>query len=102
MYEIMRELQPEIEILFESKACTETKEAAMNSAKRLAQTAQETFVDFEETVEKDATKTTVIDGTVHHLTNYVSNYVNYDDYHVENHVDYHVESHVDHHVIHVE
>ncbi|KAL2318440.1 hypothetical protein Fmac_032316 [Flemingia macrophylla] len=75
MYEIMRELQPEIEILFESKACIETKEAAMNLAKRLAQTAQ--FVDFEETVEKDATKTTVMDGTVHHLTSYVSNYVKF-------------------------
>ncbi|KAL2318434.1 hypothetical protein Fmac_032310 [Flemingia macrophylla] len=60
MYEIMRELQPEIEILFESKACTEMKETTMNSAKRLAQTAQETFVDFEEAVEKDATKTTVM------------------------------------------
>ncbi|KAL2335564.1 hypothetical protein Fmac_016777 [Flemingia macrophylla] len=77
MYEIMRELQPEIEILFESKACTEMREAAMNLAKRLAQTAQETFVDFEEAVEKDATKTTVMDGTVHPLTSYVINYVKF-------------------------
>nr|KYP40446.1 Exocyst complex component 7 [Cajanus cajan] len=77
MYEIMRELQPEIEILFESKACTEMREAAINLAKRLAQTAQETFVDFEEAVEKDATKTTVMDGTVHPLTSYVINYVKF-------------------------
>ncbi|WVZ14624.1 hypothetical protein V8G54_012190 [Vigna mungo] len=63
MYEIMRELQPEIERLFESKACTEMREAAINLSTRLAQTAQETFVDFEEAVEKDATKTTVMDGT---------------------------------------
>ncbi|XP_014502773.1 exocyst complex component EXO70A1 isoform X1 [Vigna radiata var. radiata] len=77
MYEIMRELQPEIERLFESKACTEMREAAINLSTRLAQTAQETFVDFEEAVEKDATKTTVMDGTVHPLTSYVINYVKF-------------------------
>ncbi|XP_027366881.1 exocyst complex component EXO70A1 [Abrus precatorius] len=77
MYEIMRELQPEIERIFESKACTEMREAAMNLAKRLAQTAQETFADFEEAVEKDATKTAVMDGTVHPLTSYVINYVKF-------------------------
>ncbi|QCD92553.1 exocyst complex component 7 [Vigna unguiculata] len=77
MYEIMRELQPEIERLFESKTCTEMREAAINLSKRLAQTAQETFVDFEEAVEKDATKTTVMDGTVHPLTSYVINYVKF-------------------------
>ncbi|KAG5129496.1 hypothetical protein JHK84_035893 [Glycine max] len=77
MYEIMRELQPEIERLFESKACIEMRDAAMNLTKRLAQTAQETFIDFEEAVEKDATKTTVMDGTVHPLTSYVINYVKF-------------------------
>jgi len=53
------------------------REAALNLSKRLAQTAQETFVDFEEAVEKDATKTTVMDGTVHPLTSYVINYVKF-------------------------
>ncbi|KAK7278734.1 hypothetical protein RJT34_23770 [Clitoria ternatea] len=77
MYEIMRELQPEIEMIFESKTCTEMREAAMNLTKRLAQTAQETFADFEDAVEKDATKTAVLDGTVHPLTSYVINYVKF-------------------------
>ncbi|KAJ9181305.1 hypothetical protein P3X46_009445 [Hevea brasiliensis] len=77
MYEIMRELHSEIELLFGSKACTEMREAAMNLTKRLAQTAQETFGDFEEAVEKDATKTAVLDGTVHPLTSYVINYVKF-------------------------
>ncbi|KAK9723614.1 hypothetical protein RND81_05G012400 [Saponaria officinalis] len=77
MYEIMRELQPEIEIIFEGKPCTEMREAAVNLTKRLAQTAQETFGDFEEAVEKDATKTAVMDGTVHPLTSYVINYVKF-------------------------
>lgn len=77
MYEIMRELQPEIGILFDSKVCAEMREAAINLTKRLAQTAQETFGDFEEAVEKDATKTAVQDGTVHPLTSYVINYVKF-------------------------
>ncbi|PON43334.1 Exocyst complex protein [Parasponia andersonii] len=77
MYEIMRELQSEIETLFGSKACFEMRESALNLTRRLAQTAQETFGDFEEAVEKDATKTAVLDGTVHPLTSYVINYVKF-------------------------
>ncbi|CAD6254707.1 unnamed protein product [Miscanthus lutarioriparius] len=77
MYEVMRELQPEIEEIFEGKPCTEMREAASSLTKRLAQTAQETFSDFEEAVEKDASKTIVHDGTVHPLTSYVINYVKF-------------------------
>ncbi|KAF8403365.1 hypothetical protein HHK36_011467 [Tetracentron sinense] len=77
MYEIMRELQLEIETIFEGKACSEMRESALSLTKRLAQTAQETFGDFEEAVEKDATKTAVLDGTVHPLTSYVINYVKF-------------------------
>ncbi|GAB4855188.1 hypothetical protein Ancab_023814 [Ancistrocladus abbreviatus] len=77
MYEIMRELHSEIETLLCGKACTEMREAAFGLTKRLAQTASETFSDFEEAVEKDATKTAVLDGTVHPLTSYVINYVKF-------------------------
>ncbi|OMO62735.1 Exocyst complex protein Exo70 [Corchorus capsularis] len=77
MYEIMRELHSEIETIFKGKACTEIRESALGLTKRLAQTAQETFGDFEEAVEKDATKTAVLDGTVHPLTSYVINYVKF-------------------------
>ncbi|GFZ05993.1 exocyst subunit exo70 family protein A1 [Actinidia rufa] len=77
MYEIMRELHSEIETLFKGKACSEIRESALGLTKRLAQTAQETFGDFEEAVEKDATKTAVLDGTVHPLTSYVINYVKF-------------------------
>ncbi|XP_054782248.1 exocyst complex component EXO70A1-like [Prosopis cineraria] len=77
MYEIMQELNSEIQTLFKGKACTEIKEAALGLTKRLAKTAQDTFGDFEEAVEKDATKTAVTDGTVHPLTSYVINYVKF-------------------------
>ncbi|KAJ4826835.1 hypothetical protein Tsubulata_023655 [Turnera subulata] len=77
MYEIMREIQPEVEAVFSGKACTEIRESTFGLTKRLAQTAQETFGDFEDAVEKDATKTAVSDGTVHPLTSYVINYVKF-------------------------
>ncbi|KAG6434204.1 hypothetical protein SASPL_105827 [Salvia splendens] len=77
MYEIMRELHSEIGALFRGKACTEIRDSALGLTKRLARTAQETFGDFEEAVEKDATKTAVADGTVHPLTSYVINYVKF-------------------------
>ncbi|KAJ6428738.1 hypothetical protein OIU84_020412 [Salix udensis] len=77
MYEIMRELLSEIEVVFGGKACNEIRESTFGLTKRLAQTAQETFGDFEEAVEKDATKTAVLDGTVHPLTSYVINYVKF-------------------------
>ncbi|KAL5733723.1 hypothetical protein ACOSP7_033067 [Xanthoceras sorbifolium] len=77
MYEIMRELHGEIESVFKGKACSQIRESSLGLTKRLAQTAQETFGDFEEAVEKDATKTAVLDGTVHPLTSYVINYVKF-------------------------
>ncbi|XP_058088642.1 exocyst complex component EXO70A1-like [Magnolia sinica] len=77
MYEIMRELLPEIESIFEGRVCTEMRESAVLLSKRLAQSAEETFGNFEEAVEKDATKTAVQDGTVHPLTSYVINYVKF-------------------------
>jgi len=45
----------QIEILFKGRACTKIREVVMGLAIQLAQTAQETFGDFEESVEKDAT-----------------------------------------------
>ncbi|XP_071721812.1 exocyst complex component EXO70A1-like [Rutidosis leptorrhynchoides] len=77
MYEIMRELHSDIETIFISKACSDIRDSALGLTKHLALTAQETFGDFEEAVEKDATKTAVLDGTVHPLTSYVINYVKF-------------------------
>ncbi|XP_020224722.1 exocyst complex component EXO70A1 [Cajanus cajan] len=77
MYEILQEIHSEIDMLFKGRACTKIREAVTGLTKQLAQTAQETFGDFEEAVEKDATKTAVTDGTVHPLTSYVINYVKF-------------------------
>lgn len=63
--------------IFEGKSSLEVRDAAAALTKKLALTAQEIFGDFEEAVEKDATKTAVLDGTVHPLTSYVLNYVKF-------------------------
>ncbi|KAF8775821.1 hypothetical protein HU200_004212 [Digitaria exilis] len=73
----MRDLQREIKEMFEGKPCTETREAAASLTKRLTQTAQKTFADFEEAIEKDASKTIVKDETIHPLTSYVIYYVKF-------------------------
>lgn len=77
MYEIMCELQTEIDTIFVGESCSQMRESALSLTKCLAQTAQKTFSDFEEAVEKDATKNIHTDGTVHPLTSYVINYVKF-------------------------
>ena len=57
-------------MIFKGKACSEIRDSAFGLRKQLPETAQETFGNFEEAVEKDATKTAVLDGTVHPLTSY--------------------------------
>lgn len=67
----------QIEIVFSSTSATGIRQAAQDLIHRLAQTAKDTFGDFEEAVSTDATKTPVLDGTVHPLTSYVINYVKF-------------------------
>ncbi|CAN6439076.1 unnamed protein product [Victoria cruziana] len=77
MYEVIRELKPDLEVMFKGKPCAEMRNLASRLAERLAQTAHGIFGDFVEAVEKDATKTVVPDGSVHPLTSYVINYVKF-------------------------
>lgn len=73
----MRCVLYQIEQVFSGDAATAMREAATSLVRRLGQTAKDTFADFEDAVDKDATKTLVLDGTVHMLTSYVINYVKF-------------------------
>ncbi|XP_048528960.1 exocyst complex component EXO70A1-like isoform X4 [Triticum urartu] len=77
MYEVMHEVRSEVEVIFQDSSCSEMREAALGLMKLLAQTAHEMFVDFEELVENDTSKTNVHDGTVHPLTIRVINHVKF-------------------------
>jgi len=67
----------QIELVFSGDAATGMRDAATTLIRRLGQTARDTLADFEDAVDKDATKTLVLDGTVHMLTSYVINYVKF-------------------------
>lgn len=69
--------EQQIKTIFEGKACLVVQQSASSLTDRLAQTAHEIFVDFEEAIENDPTKIAVHDGTVHPLTSYVINYVKF-------------------------
>eukprot|EP00897_Mesotaenium_endlicherianum_P006653 jgi/Mesen1/6015/ME000306S05280 len=77
MYETIRDLLPQVEAVFTGGACAAVREAVQGLAQRLANTARETFHEFEEAVEKDSSKAPVADGAVHPLTSYVVNYIKF-------------------------
>lgn len=63
--------------IFEGKACSEIQQSTLTLAKHLAHAVKGTFLNFEEIIEKDSTKTMVADGTVHPLSSYVINYMKF-------------------------
>ncbi|EFJ09561.1 hypothetical protein SELMODRAFT_184479 [Selaginella moellendorffii] len=77
MFETMHDLLPEMKTMFAGETSASVRDAAAGLTQKLAQTARDTFDDFLDAVEKDATKTAVQDGTVHPLTSYVINYVKF-------------------------
>ncbi|WOK97332.1 exocyst complex component EXO70A1-like [Canna indica] len=77
MYEVLHALQPEVNKIFDGKACSEMWESTLSLAKRLAHSVKRTLIDFQEIVENDSTKTMVSDGTVHPLSSYVINYMKF-------------------------
>ena len=62
---------------FPGNACIPCREYVHQLQRSLAQCALDTFREFEDAVEKDSTRTPVVDGTVHPLTSYVINYVKF-------------------------
>ncbi|XP_047052613.1 exocyst complex component EXO70A1-like [Lolium rigidum] len=75
IYEVMHVFGSEVEVILQDSFCSEIRGAALGLVKLLAQTAQETFVDFEKKIEKDTSKTNIHDGTVHPLTIYAIDHV---------------------------
>ncbi|GAB2264244.1 hypothetical protein Droror1_Dr00026378 [Drosera rotundifolia] len=70
MYEIMRKLQAEM-------PCSKVGEHAKGLIKHLGQTTYDTLCDFQEGVIKDSARTKVPDGSIHPLTDYVIEYLQF-------------------------
>jgi exocyst complex protein 7 len=70
-------LGEKIKSLFQGESAAEIRDASELLLKHLAVATKDTFNDFADAVEKDAMKTSVVDGTVHPLTSYVVNYIKF-------------------------
>ncbi|KAJ3681536.1 hypothetical protein LUZ60_016025 [Juncus effusus] len=78
LYDMMCELQPEMEGLFTGEPCIKMLQSVSSLHKRLAETAAETFEGFAVDVEKDPPgKPPTTNGAVHPLSSYVMNFLKF-------------------------
>ncbi|KAF2321069.1 hypothetical protein GH714_033487 [Hevea brasiliensis] len=68
LHEALSNLWPEIELTFNSESTSEIKSQAFSSLQRLGESVRAILFDFESTIQKDSSKTTVLGGGIHPLT----------------------------------
>ncbi|CAI5484385.1 unnamed protein product [Closterium sp. Yama58-4] len=77
MYETMRDLMPQVEVVFAGSACDAIRGSAQQLLQHLAAAAKEAFNNFELAVESEDSDKVLPDGATHGLTSYVVNYLKY-------------------------
>eukprot|EP00252_Welwitschia_mirabilis_P022888 TRINITY_DN6321_c0_g1_i1.p1 TRINITY_DN6321_c0_g1~~TRINITY_DN6321_c0_g1_i1.p1 ORF type:complete len:692 (+),score=122.84 TRINITY_DN6321_c0_g1_i1:403-2478(+) len=77
MYECLAELIPDINSIFSAEACASIRAETAEILVRLGEAAKGTFVEFENNIKKETSKTPIPGGAVHPLTRYVMNYVKF-------------------------
>ncbi|KAH7302450.1 hypothetical protein KP509_23G074100 [Ceratopteris richardii] len=75
MYESLWDLIPDINLIFSDDICCSVRAEAQGVLVRLGEAARGTFADFENAIQRDASRTPVPGGAVHPLTRYVMNYI---------------------------
>lgn len=75
MYETLWDLIPDINFIFSDDICCNVRAEAHGILVRLGEAARGTFAEFENAIQRDASKTPVPGGAVHPLTRYVMNYI---------------------------
>lgn len=75
MYETLSDLLPDINSIFSDELCSNVRSDAKGVLVRLGQAARGIFAEFENAIQRDASKTPVPGGSVHPLTRYVMNYI---------------------------
>ncbi|KAF2318657.1 hypothetical protein GH714_009602 [Hevea brasiliensis] len=75
LHEALSNLWPEIELTFNSESTSEIKSQAFSSLQRLGESVRAILFDFESTIQKDSSKTTVLGGGIHPLTRKVINFL---------------------------
>lgn len=74
MYDTLRELIPELEIIFSGTSGTSVRTEAHSVLTHLAEAARGIFTEFESAIQRDSSRVPVMGGSVHPLTRYVMNY----------------------------
>nr|VDD19190.1 unnamed protein product [Brassica oleracea] len=77
IYEMLRDSFPAMEKLFPEELCGELRNEVTSSRSRLGETAINIFLDLENSIKTDSSKTPVPGGAVHPLTRYTMNYLKY-------------------------
>ncbi|CAI5522974.1 unnamed protein product [Closterium sp. Naga37s-1] len=77
MYETMRALIPQVEVVFAGTACDAIRSSAQQLLQRLATASKDAFNNFELAVASDENYSMPRDGTRHALTSHVVNNFNY-------------------------
>ncbi|MCO5612605.1 hypothetical protein L7F22_066873 [Adiantum nelumboides] len=75
MYETLWDLIPDINLIFSDDVCCNVRAEAHGILVRLGEAARGTFAEFENAIQRDASKIPVPGGAVHPLTRYVMNYI---------------------------
>ncbi|KAG0581359.1 hypothetical protein KC19_4G244800 [Ceratodon purpureus] len=75
MYDTLRELIPELDIIFSGTSGASVRTEAAGILSRLGEAARGTFSEFENAIQRDSSRVPVTGGSVHPLTRYVMNYI---------------------------
>lgn len=77
MYESLSDLLPAIKSIFSDESCASIRAEADGILTRLGEAAKGTFVEFENAIQRETSKTPIPGGAIHPLTRYVMNYIKF-------------------------
>ncbi|CAK7325602.1 unnamed protein product [Dovyalis caffra] len=75
LYEALSDLRPDIELIFNSESTSDIKMQAVSSLQGLGESIRAILSDFELTIQKDSSKTLIVGGGIHPLTQKVMSYI---------------------------
>eukprot|EP01018_Ginkgo_biloba_P014354 Gb_10562 [translate_table: standard] len=77
MYESLSDLLPDINSVFSDESCASVRAEAYGIFMRLGEAAKGTFVEFENAIQRETSRTPIPGGAIHPLTRYVMNYIRF-------------------------
>ncbi|KAJ6350165.1 hypothetical protein OIU78_006356 [Salix suchowensis] len=75
LYEALSDLQPEVEFIFNSESTSDINLQVVSSLHGLAESIRAVLSDFASTIQNDSSKTLIVGGGIHPLTQKVMNYI---------------------------